>query len=282
VRPVKGQDLALVQEAERLSLRDLARGSTIWTTPMGGLQTAAFGNNGQVVAVAETAAFLLDIQSGRILKSFPLAQAPESPVAIDPTGSKLAYVGREKTVMTLDLASGETTAVADRAAVATQLAWTHDAGLLLIGRTDGSVLAWNTAGKPAWLIASPFETSFQASAWPGQPAQGVVLQIAASRDGRRFAVIRQDIPQIDIHEVGTGRLLTRLAAPWSTLKVPAHVTFGPDDEILSAWAVHAMTRAKPRFVSVHRLPRSFAEALAAATVQLEKLNRPWSPEGPTR
>jgi len=155
----------------------------------------------------------------------------------------------------------------------TQLAWTDDSSTLLIGRADGSVTAW-AAGKRTWLIPSPFEKSFQASAWPGQPPQGVVLALALSHDGQRFAVMRQDMPGIDIHEVASGRLLTQLTPPWSTLKVPSHVAFGPQDEIVSSWAVHAMTRNKPRMVTLHRLPRNFAEALTAAQRQLEVLGEP--------
>ena len=95
-----------------------------------------------------------------------------------------------------------------------------------------------------------------------------MLNLALSRDGQRFAVLRQDMPNIDINDLTDGRLLTRLTPPWSTINAPAQVAFGPNDEIISAWAVHAMARDKPRFITVHKLPRNFAEALAAASARL--------------
>jgi hypothetical protein len=92
--------------------------------------------------------------------------------------------------------------------------------------------------------------------------------------------MRQDMPTVDVHDLSDGRLLTQLTPPWSTLKVPAHIAFGPDDELITTWAVHAMARAKPRFVTVHKLPRNFDEALAAASARLTALNTTWSPAGP--
>jgi hypothetical protein len=272
---LKGQDRAVVHDAERLSLVELASGKTIWTAPIAGIQSMLVKDQ-QVVIVAPTAAYLIDSASGRILKSLPLAQAADSPVAIDASGRRLAYVGADKKAIELDLVSGETTVVDDHTVGITQLKWSNDSRLLLIGRTDGSVLAWNSEHKREWLIASPFEKSFQASAWPGQPPQGVVLDIALSTDGHRFAVVRQDIANIDIHDVADGRFLTRLSPPWGTLKAPASVTFGPNDQILSSWAVHAMVRNTPRFIMVHRLPRNFEEALALATRRLESLTATWS------
>jgi hypothetical protein len=109
-----------------------------------------------------------------------------------------------------------------------------------------------------------------------------VLGPALSHDGNRFAVLGQDIAGIDVHDLADGRLLTRLTPPWSTLKIPAQVGFGPNDELVSAWAVHAMARDKPRFVTVHKLPRNFDEALAAASARFVTLNTIWSPEGPQR
>jgi outer membrane protein assembly factor BamB len=266
---VPGENRALAQYADRVALIDLTDGRTLWTVPIAGAQLVS-PRGTQVVVAASNAAYLLDLASGRIVKSFPLTSAPDSPVAVDAEGGQLAYVDIEKKTFILDLATGEIRTVTDGADAATRLAWTRDATALLIGQRDGSVLAWRQ-GKRAWLVPSPFEKSFRASAWPGQPPQGVVLQIALSHDGRRFAIIRQDMPNIDIHETASGRLLTQLASPSTTLSVPARVAFGPNDEIVSSWAFHAMTRNKPRFVMLHRLPRNFEEALAAAQRRLEAL-----------
>ena len=143
----------------------------------------------------------------------------------------------------------------------------------MIGDGDGSVHGWDEAGGARTLVASPLSGSFRASAFPGQPAQGAVLQFALSHDGRRFAVIRQDIATVDIHDLTDGRRPTQLTPPWSTLKMPAQVSFATDDSIVTAWAVHPMVRDKPRFVTVHRLPRNFGDRLAT-------LNAVWSPDGP--
>ena len=129
------------------------------------------------------------------------------------------------------------------------------------------------------LIASPLSGSFRVSSWPGQPPRGAVLQLALSHDGRRIAVIRQDLSALDIYDLTDGRQLTHLTPPWSTLQIPAQTSFAEDDAIVTAWAVHPMARAKPRFVTVHKLPRDFEEALAAANARLQGLNAAWKPDG---
>ena len=70
-----------------------------------------------------------------------------------------------------------------------------------------------------------------------------------------------------------------LTPPWSTLQIPAQTSFAEDDAIVTAWAVHPMAREKPRFVTVHKLPRDFEEALAAANARLQELNAAWKPDG---
>jgi hypothetical protein len=208
-----------------------------------------------------------------------LTLAPDASIALDPRGRTLAYLDAGEHLQALDLGSGTTESVKDLASVPSKLAWSSDQQLL-IGGKDGSVVAWQAGLGRSWVIASPFSRNFQASAWPGQPPQGTVLDLALSRDGTRLAVIRQDTPSVDLHDMTNGHLLTKLTAPWSTLSIPAQVSFGPDDDIITAWACHAMTRDKPRYVTVHRLPRNFDEALAAASERLAALNTTWSPAGP--
>lgn len=278
---VPGTDRVLVQQPDRLSLVDIATGRSIWTAPIGDLRhVSALKSTRQVIAIASSAAYLLDIDTGRILKSHSLALAPDGPVAPDRVGQRIAYLDSGNNASLLDLETGAAETIKDIPAGATQFAWSNDSATLLIGGKDGSVTAWTPAKGQSWLIPSPFARSFQASAWPGQPPQGVVLQIALSNDGKRVAVIRQDMPTVDIHEMAEGRLLTQLTPPWSTLRGPAQVSFGPTDEIVTAWTVHAMSRDKPRFVTAHRLPRNFDEALAAATARLAKMNTTWTPAGP--
>ena len=74
---------------------------------------------------------------------------------------------------------------------------------------------WDETGGARPLIASPLSGSFRASSWPGQPPQGAVLQLALSHDGRRIAVIRQDLSALDIYDLTDGRQLTHLTPPWS-------------------------------------------------------------------
>jgi WD40 repeat protein len=258
----------------------LDAGRTIWSAPVASLRNTTLANdNKRVIATATTAVYVVDVGDGRIISSFPIAAAADGPIAVDQRGQTVAYLDASKGVNVLDLASGATRKVPEAISAATHLAWSNDSGLLLIGGSDGSVLAWDAVKGRQWLVPSPFGTSFRAMTWPGQPPQGVVLQMALSHDGRRFAVFRQDMPTIDIHDFADGRLLTQLTPPWGTLQTPAQVSFGPDDEIVSVWALHPMARDKPRFVAVHRLPRNFDEALTAATARLATLNDIWTPEG---
>ena len=272
-------DRALVQDTDRLSLIDTATGAPLWAAPIGELRYARLVEPDRAVAVSSTAAYALDAKTGRILASHPLTLAAAAPIALDPRGRTLAYLDEGGQLQTLDLETGAAAPVKEIGSVPTRLAWLDD-GRLLIGGSDGSVTAWQSGRGQMWLIASPFSRSFQASAWPGQPPQGVVLDLALSHDGTRLAVIRQDTPNVDLYDLADGRLLTSLTPPWSTLSIPARISFGPDDDLVTAWAFHAMTRDRPRYISVHRLPRNFDEALAAATARQAALSTTWSPAGP--
>jgi hypothetical protein len=274
---VPGRGRVLLREADRLRMIDLGDGRSVWAAPLGDLRGIGVAGD-RVLAVTATAAYQLEVESGRILKSHPLALAAKAPVAVDPTAGKIAFLNAGTKAMVLDVASGVSETITDAPAAATQFAWSND--VLLVGGADGSVLAWRAGRGQRWLVPTPFAGAFQATAWPDQPPQGVVLRFAVSHDGSRFAVFRQDMPSVDIHRMSDGRLLTQLTPPWSTLKVPAEVSFGPSDELVTAWAVHAMAREKPRFVTVHRLPRNFDEALDAARARLTTLSTVWSPEGP--
>jgi hypothetical protein len=279
---VPGGAQALVQKPASVELVELADGKLVWSVPIGALRAVGAASDGRrAIAVAANAVYLIDTDVGRILTSFPLAVGDGTPVAVDPDGGKVAYLDAGHAVAILDLTSGRSETIATKA-LPTRFAWTKDSSLLLVGGEDGSVLAWDVAGKARrWLVPTPFEKSFQATAWPGQPPQGTVLNIALSHDGRRFALLRQDMPSVELHDMKDGRYLTELTPPWSTLKVPADVSFSADDTILTAWAVHAMARDKPNFVTVHRVPRDFDEALAAVTTRLQALNAKWSAEGPS-
>jgi hypothetical protein len=278
---VPGSARALVEKPTSLDLVDFASGQPVWSASIGAVRAMAVsGDARRAIAVAPNAVYLIDVDIGRVLTSLPLKAVEGGPIAIDPDGGKVAYLDAERKAAILDLTSEREEKI-EGPARPTRFAWTKDRSLLLVGGEDGSVLAWDPVGKARrWLVPTPFEKSFQATAWPGQPPQGTVLNIAPSNDGRRFAILRQDLPSIEIHDLKDGRYLTELTAPWSTLKVPAEISFGADDMIVTAWAVHAMARDKPRFATVHRLPRNFDEALTAAAVRLQVLNATWSADGP--
>ena len=272
-------DLALVQTADRLNLIKSENGDLVWSVPIPDLHRAEFGPADQIIAVSGIAVYAIDRGSGRILNSHPLTLTAKAPLAIDREKRKLAYLDALDRVQLLDLASGATEVVNDLSSVPTRLAWTNN-GQLLIGGRDGSVTARPTDADRAWAIPSPFVRGFQASAWPGQPQQGVVLDLAISQDGMRLAVMRQDIKTIDLHDLTNGHLLTRLTPPSLTLTTPAKVEFGPTDDLITAWAFHPMMRDRPRYIAVHRLPRNLDEALAAASGRLAIMNTIWSPTGP--
>jgi len=105
------------------------------------------------------------------------------------------------------------------------------------------------------------------------------LQIALSRDGERFAVLRQDMQTIDIHDLADGRHLTALTPPSNVGRIPVAVSFAENDTVISAWTLHVLTRQTPVYVTAHLLPRNLKEALSAAEVRLAALSNTWSPNG---
>ena len=214
-----------------------------------------------------------------MLSSVPIAIADGSATAIDPAAGRAAYVGKDGKLDLIELASGSTQTV-NLDSAATVLAWTRNGNQLLVGDGEGNVYVWDGSGATRLLIPTPLAGSFRANPWPRQPAQGTVLQLAPSHDGNRLAVIRQDLPTVDLHDLSDGRHLTQLTAPWTTLKIPAYVAFAADDAIVTAWAVHPMAKDKPRYVTVHQIPRNFEELLAVATDRLTKLEAVWSAAGP--
>ena len=272
-------DHALVRTTDRLQLIKSETGGVVWSVPLSDVRQAAFASANRIVAVSGGAVYALDSGSGRILNSYPLALTPGAPLAIDREGQRFAYLDSLDRLQILDLMSGTTETVKDLSSVPTRLAWTGN-GPLLIGGRDGSVTAWHAEAGRTWVIPSPFARGFQASAWPGQPSQGIVLDLAVSPEGTRLAVLRQDTKTIDLHDLTDGRLLTRLTPPSLTLSIPAQIAFGPTGDLVTAWAFHPMTRDRPRYVDVHRLPRNFDEALAAASARLATMNTIWSPAGP--
>ncbi|HWB49100.1 MAG TPA: AAA family ATPase [Stellaceae bacterium] len=289
--PLPGRGLTLVPDSSQalvhgpdgLSLADLETGKTLWTAPTGPLSAVQASADGKhIIAVGAAAAYAIEAGSGRILASVPISAAADVPVAIDPPAQRIAYANTAGDLAVTTVASGTTKTIAKLGESATRLIWSRDASRLLIGDRDGAVHAWDDNQGQRVLIPSPIAGAVRENALPGQPPQGAVLDIALSHDGRRIAVIRQDMASVDIYDLAAGRPLTALTPPWSTMKVPATVLFAGDDAIVTAWAVHPLVRGKPRFVTVHRLPRTFDETLAAATAHLVALNDVWSAEAPPK
>jgi DNA-binding beta-propeller fold protein YncE len=268
---------ALVAAGDRLALYDLGSGQRLWSVPgLGGLKAARLADGIRAVGVTGEAAYVFDAASGRISASFPIRTIAEGDAVIEPRGRWAAFVAAEG-VQLLNLDSGRIQTVSPAGAGA-KLAFAPDGGRVYVGREDGSISAVDLAGVALWTIGSPIEQSFATSAWPGQPPRGTVLQIAVSRDGRRIAVVRQDVAALDIHDTSKGAHLTQLTPPWSH-GAPAGAAFEGEDVIVTAWAVHAMARDRPRGVTAHALPPTFERALAAAEARLAGL-AVWRPEEP--
>jgi len=278
---VPGEPRALIQGPKSLSLIDLDSAKTVWMAPIGSLRDVRMAGDGKrVLAVGSTAPYAVDPDSGRILTSAPISLSQDGPVAIDPTTEQIAYADAAGNLTVTTIASGATQTIGKTEKETTQLIWSRDGTQLVAGDRDGSIHVWDKAHGYRDFIASPIAGSVRANAFPGQPPQGAVRELAVSHDGHRLAVIRQDMAPVDIYDLADGRLLTALTPPWSTLKVPATVSFASDDAIVTAWAVHPLAIGKPRFVTVHELPRTFAEALAAATARLAALDDVWTAKAP--
>jgi hypothetical protein len=280
---VPGAARVLIQGRDQLSLIDLETGKTLWVAPTEPLRSVGISTDGgRILAAGATAAYVVDTGNGRILASAPTAAAADGPMTVDPSARKIAYVAATGNIAVTTVASGETQTITKIGKDTTQLAWSRDGASLFTGDRDGAIHAWDETHGYRDLVAAPIGDSVRANTLPGQPPQGAVRDLAVSQDGQRIAVIRQDMAPVDIYDVADGRLLTMLTPPWSTLKVPAKVSFAADDAIVTAWAVHPLAIGKPRFVTVHQLPWTFDKALAAATARLAALDEVWSAAAPPK
>jgi len=170
--------------------------------------------------------------------------------------------------------------IPDGGTPATALAWSADSKLLIIGRGDGAVSAFAPDKGPQWEVTSPLAASVKTTAVPNQAPQGTVLQIAPERDGGRFAVIRQDVREIDIYALSDGRRLLALTPPSNVTPIPVTASFERGGLVIASWTLHFMTRQTPLYVTAHRLPRTLDEEIAAAEARLGVYVKAWSPEGP--
>jgi hypothetical protein len=275
-----GMDRALIRVRDRLLMSDLSTGRELWSAPLGGLLLAALSSDRAVViAVGSDAVYRLDAQTGRILGSAPVRAAKGSPLVVDPSGRSLAFLDEGGRAALLDIEKGTSIPVDEEEKLATSFAWSRDSQALLVGRADGSLTAFEPGKGSRWSIPSPLEGSVKASSLPNQPPQGAVLAIALSQDGERFAVLRQDMPTLDIHRLADGRHLAALTGPSTVARLPASVSFDAQDRIVTAWTLHALTRQTPIYVTLHLLPRNLTDELAAAERGLAAVETTRSPDG---
>ena len=276
-------DRALVSGTDRLTLYDLTSGKPLWAIPgLPGLRAAELSADGsEVVALAGDQAYVFDGRTGRIVTSVPFAAKPGSAVGIDPQRRKIVAV-TEAGVVLFDIASGSRTLLAPdviKGAPVVQIASDLSAGRIVLGLGDGRVTAVEPGGALVWTLTPPADETFEVASLPGHEPRGTIILLAISPGGR-LAIVRQDMPTVDLHEVSSGQFLTQLSAPWMQ-GIAATVAFDREDRVATAWALHAILRTKPTAVAFHALPLSREDALAAVHAALASAV-PVAPDGSAR
>ncbi|MCC7346069.1 MAG: hypothetical protein IT538_01615 [Variibacter sp.] len=265
-------------EAGRLSVYDLSSGRRLFAVPgLDEVRGAGFSADGQRLGVVtDSQVYVFRADSGKLDGSVPLGEKLAS-FAFDPALRRLVFVGDNRALRTLDIASGTVAALGEGLTPPSMVRWAADGSRLLVGHRNGGVTALSPEGKTLWTIASPLGEAFsEENAWPGQPPKGLVTEIALSSDGAHFGVLRQDWAAADLHEAATGRRLTSLSTPWAW-GVPVRMTLGPAGHVLIAWALHPMAPDKPAHVSLHVLPFGLDAALSAARARLKSLEVVYTP-----
>ncbi|TDR93958.1 ATP-binding protein [Enterovirga rhinocerotis] len=277
-----GLDRALVLKTDQIVLHELPSGRQLFAVPgLAGLAAAgARADGSEIVAATREAVYAIDGASGRIKASWPIRMAAGSLAAVDAERRVVVFAG-VKELEVFDLASRATRPAAPALGEAKviHIALALDRDRIVLALDGGAVVAVDGTGRAAWALKPAADETFEVNAMPGQKAHGTVLQLAVSGGGR-LAIVRQDMPQIDLHEIETGQYLTQLTPPWMA-GVPSHVGFGREDRIASSWALHAIVREKPNAVSLHALPLTRPEALEAAKSALRTLT-PRLPDGSPR
>jgi hypothetical protein len=269
---------ALLATAETGTLYDLQTGAELWSAPApeGMLGTALIQGTSLAALIGNREARLFAMEDGRQVAAYPLGDADVSIAAFDKDGRNLAYMSGDNMAI-IDLTTGTIRTIESVGSDVATLSFAPDLSTILIGRRNGSISARAMDGTELWTIASPLGDTFtEDNAWPDMPPKGTVLQIAFSPEGKRFAVIRQDLPTLDLYEGGTGRFLTALTPPWP-YGVPASVELPDETRVLSTWAYHAMTRFAPAYVASHTIPGTLPEALELARDRLAALQAVWTP-----
>ena len=273
---------ALVIGEDRIAVHELPSGRELFAIPgLPGLRGAAMREDGsEIVALARSGFLVFDGANGQIKSSWPVRALAEGSVAVDPE-RRVAVVATAEGPVRLDLATGAARPLAPdlSKAVPIHIAMALDRNRIVLALDGGRIVAVDEGGRQAWSLNPAADETFEMNAMPGQKPHGTVIQLAASEDGR-VAILRQDMPAIDLHDLETGQLQTQLTPPWAA-GVPARVAFDRDGRIVSTWALHALMLARPSAVALHAVPFTRAGALEAAKAALAQ-TAPRLPDGSAR
>ena len=277
-----GLERALVLREDGIVVHELPSGKPLFTVPgLPGLRLAVIREDGsEIVALARGGLLVFDGGHGQIKASWPVRHSSEGAAGIDPD-RRVAVVATPEGPLRVDLATGATRPLAPDLGkvLPIHVGMALDRDRIVLALDGGRVVAVDDAGRPAWNLNPAADETFEVNAMPGQKPHGTVMQLAVS-EGGRVAILRQDMPAIDLHDLATGQFLTQLTPPWAA-GVPARVSFDREGRIASDWALHALMRARPSAVALHALPLTPAAAFEAAKAALNG-SAPRNPDGSAR
>ncbi|MBV1707990.1 MAG: WD40 repeat domain-containing protein, partial [Hyphomicrobiales bacterium] len=265
-----------------LSAFSLPEGKSLWTRALASAPwSSALSADGRSFAVATAGAITTyNAETGRPAGKIAIPGALAGLTLFDHFATRLAYADKGGQIHIVSLPDGKAIVLAKSGMALARLAFSRDGAMLLAGHRDGSITAFDSAGHRLWRIASPLNGAFsEQQAMPGRPPRGVVLRMAFSPGGRRLAVIREQLAELDLYDTGSGTLLTHLSSPWS-FGEPAAVHLGSGGLIASAWATLPQLLDKPRRVMLHQIPTHFADILALARRRLQGLQETWPADRP--
>ena len=264
-----------------ISAFSLPDGKLLWKTNVASAPlSAALSADGHSFALATAGAVTLyDATHGQPVGDIAIPGNLGGLTLFDHFATRLAYVDKSQIIHLVTLPQGKTMALPKSSVPISRISWARDGSVLLVGHRDGSISAFDSAGRKLWRIPSPLNGAFsEQQAMPGQLPRGVVLRIAFAPDGRSFAVVRQQMAELDLYDTASGTLLTHLSSPWS-FGGPASVHLGKRGLIASSWATLPQLRERPRRIMLHRIPLRFSDTLALARLRLGALQTIWSAAG---
>ncbi len=272
----------IVTGRRSVSAFSLPNGKLLWKTAMATAPwNSALSADGHSFALARAGTVTLyDTANGKPSGKISIPGNLPGLTLMDHFATRLAYADKASSVRIVSLPDGKAIAMAKSSIPVARLLWRRDGSMLLVGHRDGSISAFDSAGHKLWRVPSPLNGAFsEQQGMPGRPPRGVVLRLAFSPKGRRFAVVREQMAELDLYDAASGTLLTHLSSPWS-FGEPATVHLGKDGLIASSWATFPNLLDKPRRIMLHQIPERFSDILALARVRLQTLQTSWSAKGP--